>query len=275
MTVIFGPFTAATETSELFTLAFSMAFFTSSAKKIRKKLQLWQVGRWNLIPFVSFHQCRHDDKSTIFSGVWVKFDVFWGNLKIFRNCEFEVWFNVQKCRPQPAPEQKVPPLYRPGHWIWKITNLEALRKKNRTPEKELCSENLRDKFLLVHILHHFIVFSYFHITFLCLSSWESGWLLLSIEHINVLDWSPSATHLCFAFLRNKTSPLSNQANGIFQRQDLGSLRDTWISCGKSVETHFVSWWNDLKEMRMLIFDQGGKDWRLQERCLWICYCIKS
>jgi len=53
--------------------------------------------------------------------------------------------------------------------------------------------------------------------------------------------------------------LSNQANGIFQRQDLGSLRDTWILCGKSVETHFVIWWNDLKEKRMLIFDQGGKD----------------
>jgi hypothetical protein len=33
MTVIFGPFTAATEISEAFTFAFSIAFFTSCRKR--------------------------------------------------------------------------------------------------------------------------------------------------------------------------------------------------------------------------------------------------
>ena len=65
-----------------------------------------------------------------FSGVWILLFFFGGGE--FENIqELWIWSLVQRAKvpTQPAPEQKVPPLYQPDHWIWKITNLEALRKK--------------------------------------------------------------------------------------------------------------------------------------------------
>ena len=179
-----------------------------------------------------------------FSGVWIKSVFSGGESENIQ--ELWIWSLVQRAKVlTPACSGAKSAAIVPT-WPLNLENHKpgSLKKKNRTPEKELCSENLSDKFL--HILHHFIVFSYFHITFLCLPVF----LLENLDDFfylsntsTFLDWSPSATHLCFAFLRNKTSPLSNQANGIFQRQDLGSLRDTWILWkirGKSL-CNLVEW----------------------------------
>lgn len=130
MTVIFGPFTAATETSEPVTLAFSMAFFTSWAKKIRKNCS-WE-GKKNWFNLIHLTNVIMMTKLWFFLVFWINLMFFFlgGGFEIQERC---IWSMVQRAKvpTQPALEQKVPPLYQPDHRVWKITNLEALEKKGK------------------------------------------------------------------------------------------------------------------------------------------------